>query len=316
MIKLFQLKIFIIKAFLLMAMLSLCCQIALGKQTPTSLPNYFGAIRNGNQSSLPYQLLRQLAQLDDHIGIIDSNLSDTLTTVRKACYQSLDVMQKSATAPAAKQQILALQLQGIEDESPDIVGLSIQNLSLVPPSLLNASQKTSLIQTLDRQVTKKEVLIGMIGTLKDESAVPSLRQLSQPDNSAKVRWAAYLALARLGDQTAINLVNNKARGIEVDDNMVYEIAPSIIYTHQKQLYDYLVELLYSNEKNCESANPDQTNSINCAYRILELLAPQIVDFPIVTSASGDLQTGSYQEALVTAREWFTAHRDFRIKEIY
>ncbi|WP_339795360.1 HEAT repeat domain-containing protein [uncultured Imperialibacter sp.] len=169
--------------------------------------------------------------------LIAESLNDTTVSVRKACYQSLDVMQKSAIAPVAKQQILALQLRGMEVESSDIVGLSIQNLSSVPPSLFNASQKTLFIQTLDRQVAKKEVLIKMVGTLKDESAAPALRQLSQPGNSAKVRWAAYLALARLGDQTAINLVNNKVRGIEVNDDMVYDMAPSIIYTQQKQLYD-------------------------------------------------------------------------------
>ncbi|WOK06397.1 HEAT repeat domain-containing protein [Imperialibacter roseus] len=301
------------KAFFLIGIVNLYCQIGLGQQAPTSLANYFGAIRNGEQSSLPYQLLRQQGLLDDYIRVIDTNLSDSLSTVRKACYQSLDVMQKSSTAPAAKQQILALQLQGMADESPDIVGLSTQNLSSVPPSMFNASQKKTLIQTLDRQVAKKEVLIKMVGTLKDQSAAPALRQLSQPGNSAKVRWAAYLALSRLGDQTAINLVNNKVRGIEVNDDMVYDMAPSIIYTQQKQLYDYLVELLYSNEKNCESANPDQTNTINCAYRILELLAPQIVDFPIATTASGDLQTKSYQEALITAREWFSVHVDFQVK---
>jgi hypothetical protein len=303
------------KAFFLIGIVNLYCQIGLGQQAPTSLSSFFEAIRNGEQSALPYQLLRQPAHLDDHVKIISRNLSDTLATVRNACYQSLDVVQKSATAPAAKQQILALQLQGMEDESSDIVGLSIQNLSSVPPALFNASQKTLLIKALDRQAPKKEVLVKIAGTLKDESAAPTLRQLSQPGNSAKIRWAAYLALARLGDQTAINLVNNKVRGIEVNDDMVYDMAPSIIYTQQKQLYDYLVELLYSNEKNCESANPDQINAINCAYRILELLAPEIESFPIATTASGDLQTGSYQEALVTAREWFSAHSDFRIKDI-
>ena len=290
-------------------------QLLTGQSSENELINYFAQIRNGRQSPLPYNLLKQATAQTSLLSIVSENVSDTLATIRKACYQSLDVMQKSATSSAVKQQILALQLPGIEDESSDIVGLSIQNLSSVPPSLLNASQKASLIQTLDRQVAKKEVLIGMIGTLKDESAAPALRQLSQPGNSAKVRWAAYLALARLGDQTAINLVNNKVRGIEVNDDMVYDMAPSIIYTRQKQLYDYLVELLYSNEKNCESANPDQTNAINCAYRILELLAPQIADFPIATSASGDLQTRSYQEALVTAREWFSAHVDFQVKNM-
>ncbi|MEQ8686409.1 MAG: HEAT repeat domain-containing protein [Imperialibacter sp.] len=273
---------------------------------------YLEGLRSGKATPFPYESLRK-STIDEVLPVINTNLSDTLDTVRKACFQSLEVMQKSASAPASKQQILALQLQGMEDESPDIVGLSIQNLSSVPVSMFNAPQKTLLIQALDRQAPKKEVLVKMVGTLKDNSAAPVLRQLTQPGNSAKVRWAAYLALARLGDQTAINLVNNKVRGIEVNDDMVYDMAPSIIYTQQKQLYDYLVELLYSNEKNCESANPDQINAINCAYRILELLAPEIESFPIATTASGDLEASSYQEALITAREWFQSNREFTIK---
>lgn len=198
---------------------------------------YINQVKTGTSQAQPYSLLRSTNNTAVLKRLIAESLNDTTVSVRKACYQSLDVMQKSAIAPVAKQQILALQLRGMEVESSDIVGLSIQNLSSVPPSLFNASQKTLFIQTLDRQVAKKEVLIKMVGTLKDESAAPALRQLSQPGNSAKVRWAAYLALARLGDQTAINLVNNKVRGIEVNDDMVYDMAPSIIYTQQKQLYD-------------------------------------------------------------------------------
>lgn len=285
----------------------------LSQTTDETYSSHLNQVRMGANPAQPYNLLRATNNMEIVKGVVAENLRDTLVSVRRFCYQSLDVIQKSATAPATKQQILALQLQGMEDESPDIVGLSIQNLSSVPVSLFNASQKTLLIQALDRQAPKKEVLIKMVGTLKDESAAPALRQLSQPGNSAKVRWAAYLALARMGDQTAINLVNNKVRGIEVNDDMVYDMAPSIIYTQQKQLYDYLVELLYSNEKNCESANPDQINAINCAYRILELLAPEIESFPIATTASGDLEASSYQEALITAREWFQSNREFTIK---
>jgi hypothetical protein len=290
-------------------------QWAVAQNDINVLNTFFINVRNGNSFVLPYEILRQTRQLQENLKTITNNLPDTLITIRKACYQSLDIMQKSSSSVANKQQILELQFRGVQDQSNDIVGLSIQNISSVPAALFTESQKAALIQKLESPVPKKEVLIPLIGTLESERAISPLQQLSQPGNPAKVRWAAYLALARLGDQPSISLVNSKVRGVEVNDDMVYDIAPSIIYTRQRQLYDYLVELLYSNEKNCESANPDDASSINCAYRILELLAPEIEGFPITTSASGDLEVRNYQEALITAREWLSAHRDFMIKNV-
>ena len=286
---------------------------AMSQNTPTSLADYFQAVRDGAATPLPYELVRDAESVSSNLNTIRKNLSDTLTGVRKACYQLLNVMQQNAMPREQKMAVLSLQLSGVHDELPDHVGLSIGYLSLVSPGLFTDTQKEELLSLMGSDLPKKGVLVRLVGTLETPSAASPLRELAQPGNPAKVRWAAYLALSRLGEEPAITFVSRRVRGMEVNDDLIYDMVPDVIFTRQRQLYDYLVELLHSNEQNCESADPDQLTAINCAYRILEALAPEIVDFPIRTSASGDLQASNYREALQTAREWFGSNPDYQIK---
>jgi hypothetical protein len=41
----------------------------------------------------------------------------------------------------------------------------------------------------------------------------------------------------------------------------------------------------------------------CGYRMMEFLAPIIIDFPYGVTASGDLNTGDYESALLITRDW-------------
>ena len=98
----------------------------------------------------------------------------------------------------------------------------------------------------------------------------------------------------------------------LNDDVVYELLPDLVYTRQKDALDYLVAIIQSDEKRCQSADPEAEQNIRCGYRVLELLAPVIADFPLTLDESGDLAVSDYPQALEEARRWLTEHEDYKI----
>lgn len=278
---------------------------------------FLAEVREGIDPSLPYAILRSQENADQMLRVIQENLADTLPAVRRACYLALDVIQQSADNLRVKQAVLRAQFSGVEDESAEVQALTIENLSDIPGELFDSGQKSLLTSLLVQQsFPRKEVLIRLVGALDVTEAIPSLQQLALPGNPSKIRWASFMALSRLGNEDAIAYTMERVKSLNVNGDMVYSIVPAVIYTRQKLLYDYLVQLLYSDERNCEPADPDQSVPINCAYRILEMLAPEIENFPIATTDSGDLSTNNYKEALLLARNWFDGNPDYSIRAVW
>jgi hypothetical protein len=120
-------------------------------------------------------------------------------------------------------------------------------------------------------------------------------------------WSAYVAMARMGDVLSEQNVMDKANKLGTNDDTIYELFPDLVYIGSRTTIDFLVKQLYSEENNCSSPDAESERPINCAYRIMEMLAPVIKDYPIAVSASGDLVEKDYPKALATIRSWFNAH---------
>ncbi len=96
------------------------------------------------------------------------------------------------------------------------------------------------------------------------------------------------------------------------DAVVYEIFPDLVYTRSQEAITYLVEALNSDAKNCESANAESEEKIPCAYRVMEMLAPVIENYPLKLSESDDIETTDYPGALQKVRDWFKVNKGFKI----
>ena len=127
--------------------------------------------------------------------------------------------------------------------------------------------------------------------------------------SAQDRWAMRLALARMGEPDMTDYCLARLKKVKVNDDVVYEFIPDLIYTRQKPIFDHLLTLIESDEKNCSSSNPDSDEKIICAYRIIEQIAPYIENFPAKVDVSGELQTNDYAKLLVEVRTWITQNRE-------
>ncbi len=278
--------------------------------------NYISSVRSeaakGIVPALPYELLRDQKKIERVLPAIDQTLNDSLVAIRKIGYQSLAMLQMQYDDQLTRQRILGIQFKGLEDEDFEIQTLVMNHMNEADASLFTPPQTNYLIERLKNMKLGTEVLLEIVGKFNDPLAILTIRPLSLPGNAPKVRWAAYKAMARLGDAEAIATIRGKVKRLEINSDVVYGILPDLIYTYQKELYDLLVEELHSDARNCEPADPDQTRPINCAYRILEMIAPHVADFPIGVSASGDLNVRNYKKALQMAREWFTNNPNYLI----
>jgi hypothetical protein len=127
--------------------------------------------------------------------------------------------------------------------------------------------------------------------------------------SHEIRWSIKLALARTGNHEAIDYCINIAKMNGINDGVVYEILPGLVYTRTRAAVDYLITIINSDEKSCTSSNADNPSKILCGYRIMEYLVPIIKEFPLKTKASGDIDTNDYEKALQSVREWFRLHKE-------
>lgn len=177
-------------------------------------------------------------------------------------------------------------------------------------TITNDSLK-SLLQPATKNLSR--ILLEAGKTNRTEFIDPLISFLQANNKlSPQIKWSAHLALARLGEPNAVNYVVQRIRKLGVNDDVVYELFPSLIYTRQREAFEYVIQIIKSDEKNCKSADPENSEPVNCAYRIIEFLAPAVKDFPLQVDSSGDLKVDNYSIALHQAREWFASNPQYQI----
>jgi hypothetical protein len=145
-------------------------------------------------------------------------------------------------------------------------------------------------------------LVLLAGYIGNSTCKTTLEELKTEQR--RILWHVHLALSRLGDDSAINWCLSQINRVGINDDVTYELLPGLVYTRQKRMFDFLVDVLNSDDKRCLSSNPDLDEHILCGYRVMEYLAPVVKDYPFAQHPSGDLDTDDYQQALLTVRLWF------------
>lgn len=277
---------------------------------PAALEDYFARVRAGEQPPQPSALL-QPDRISAHLQTLAALRSDTVPGVRQqAIVLTHQIgLQASAVRAEALRQLLA----AVRDPDSGNAGLALIYLTTYAKRDFTKPHQDSLLALFQTRRAHASRLIRLIGYLGDDRARPELMDLTANRAANRNdRWAAWLALSRMGDATALQEVLTRVKRLPVNDDLVYDILPDLIYTRQRAAIQYLIDVLNSQEPTCESADPEQPRPILCGYRVMELLAPVIENYPLQLSSGGDLATNDYPAALTQVRAWFTAHADFRI----
>lgn len=242
--------------------------------------------------------------------------SDTTLFIRQqACY--LTYKKGLQNKKGENTAIVSRLVNGLNDKDNGLRGTIIGYLHNFSPAEFNAEAKTLITNQLKNphrpHYGELALLAGFIGVGRDELQL----QLTQAELPAHIKWNIALALARMGNKEQLNYCVNKVKQAPVNSAMVQYLLPDLVYTRQKAALDYCVELLYSDKKLCLTANPDLSENILCAYPIIELIAPVIVDFPAEIDAGIGITISDYEQMLHMLRDWFNVNKNYTIRtDIY
>ena len=298
--------------FLLILATVLTLQHTYAQSPTTTVATYLNAIRQNQHPTTPKQLWQDAEQHSETLATLQPYYTDTLPTIRAQAYYLTKQVGTNSQDAALRQSAVSQLITGLQDEASGNVGRVHGYLTTFRPADFTTSSRQTIANLLNQRPPHFSRLLRLVGSLGMTQQIATLHNLL-PELSGRDRWAARLALARLGDQEAIATVLSRAKQFPVNDDVVYELLPDLIYTRQKEAIDYLVTIVQSDEKNCEPADPDASENILCGYRVLELLAPVIQDFPLTIDASGDLAVNDYPKALQQARRWLKEHIDYQIR---
>ena len=277
------------------------------------LTTHLESIRQGSHAAVPQVILADTASASALLPTLATYQDDTLAAVRSRAYNIAKRIGQRSSNPAVRQTTTAQLTRGIADPDAGISGNNSDALTGFRQTDFSAAAQTQLVNYLQPGTPHLDQVAMLAGFVSEESARAALQSLLTPKVSATTRWAIRLALARTGDEVAINYVLDKLNAAPVNDALVYDIVPGLVYTRQPAIFRYLETLVMSDEPNCQSADPDSQQRIRCGYRVMEALAPALTDFPVAVDAYGELLTDDYEQSLREVRAWLRGREDYPMR---
>lgn len=244
----------------------------------------------------------------EFVALLQAYGQDSLASVRDfTCELYAAIYEKTDSYPV-KQTAVERLCAALSDSVRRVRSTAASALEGIPKDVFtgNAQQLIAASFSACGELDEEQVLL--VGYLGRQELADTLQQLkNDPAQENRVRWCCYLALARMGDGEALDFVLAATQRQGVNDRTVYNYFPDLVYTRQRKAFNYLIRELHSSDKNCHSPNPNVDREMVCGYRIMEMLAPAVKDFPLKTRFSGSIDAKNYDKALDTVRKWFKQH---------
>jgi hypothetical protein len=265
-----------------------------------TLPQFMEEVRDGSYAAVPESIWQQEEQT--LIQQVQPFLQDTSQSVRLRAYGILKQLGLKSEDQQLRQEVVSQLIAGIGDTDRSISVRNTGGLKNFQQKDFTTASANQLLTYLSTSTPNLEELLLVIGFVQPENAVASIRPLIGQLRGMD-RMAAWLALSRLGEEDAIQYVMQRVERQPINDDLVYEIVPYLVYTRRQEAFEFLERIIQSNEQNCLSANADNEESILCGYRVLEYIAPVMIDFPLPVDEFGELEIDDYEAGLTEVREW-------------
>lgn len=302
------------KYILLTILFLLFSSLVRGQDTKKILTAYFSEVRSGKYQSIPKNLF-QPENAKTTLAAVVPYLKDSSIIVRAKAYALVQLVGNTTRQDNLREDAVSKLVDGIKDHDSGNAGLAIGYLQGFRKEDYTSVVKDTLVNVFKRRPPHLKEYIKLIGFLELTQTRDDLRALAQQGSASRQdRWAALLALARMGDSYSKDDVIKRVSKLPVNDEVVYQIYPDLVYTRQKEIVALLIVQLNSDAKNCESADAERPANIPCAYRVMEMLAPAIEGYPVKLDVSGDIDAKDYTKALQKVRTWFKEHPDYKISK--
>ena len=235
--------------------------------------------------------------------------TDSLENVRSLAYNAVAVSGQKSKTLAIRQQAVAVLTNGCTDKEASMRKNIAGQLENFLKADFSNDSKQKLVALLKMEETYFSNTVKLIGFLELKEQIPTLKGMLDGGmvKNRTLQWDIHLTLARLQVAEEINYCVDFIRKTGLNDKVIYNLFPDLVYIHSKEATDYMIEVLNKDSKDCFSPNPDNPVKISCAYRVMEYLAPMVKDFPLKTDKDGELDVDNYEESLQICRRWFQQH---------
>jgi len=236
---------------------------------------------------------------------------DSLPEVRRVAYQMIQRLATRHDDPKLHREVIKQWIEGLNDRDAGISSSLIEYLTAFNPSDFDPESRYKLSQRAKEKKAGQDKIILLTGYLHIDELLYNYRLMFNDKEKTDKRLRPYiqLAMARMNDSTAVRSIVEKVRRFPVNDDMVYDFYPLLVYTCQKPVYDFLFSVILSDKKDCLSSNPDKEKPIICAYRVIALMAPYLKDFPVSLDETGEAIIDNYPQTLAEVRQWIENHKD-------
>ena len=301
----------IIPQYLILSLLTLVSLPLPAQGWQADIEQYFNKVRSKTYPALPANAFSEQNERGV-LSFINPYLTDSSTAVATKAHEIYYAISSKSDDVSIRTLGVQTLLRACSQADREITGTVLDLVIQFNKDDFTLAAKDSVRKLVKNENHHLEELMKIAAFLDLKDLIPDIRPYSQPGNQPSKRWAAIISLARMGESSAVGEMMKRVSKLPMNDNLVYNIFPDLVFTHRPEAIAFLVEELGSNERNCLSADIEREVRIPCGYRIMEQLAPVIGGFPFDLDESGDLKTSNYPAALATVRQWFSDHNTYVI----
>ena len=276
------------------------------------LNSYMKSVRQGSYEPVPQSILNKETQANELLTALVTYQNDSNAVIRTRAYNISKRIGQSHPEIAIRQQAINQQIKALDDKDAGIIVKAVNALTGFQNTDFTNNQQLRIINRLKADMPHLAQYARLVGYMINETAIERLKQVQLQVTDGWESFNLNLALARRGDGQATTAVLNKMQNAQINDAFVYDIVPALVYCRSREIFDFLEELIFSDEANCSSANPDSNVNILCGYRIMEYIAPALENFPLPIDEYGELEVDDYETALVRLREWLIQNPDYQL----
>lgn len=210
--------------------------------------------------------------------------------------------RKALQRPIQEQQVYLEQLFNPMLKNNASLNYSIwKACSKFPRTAFSVQTQQHLREFLPTQPQHLDKWLLLAGFATDDP-IPILRVLEE-QKSSSTQQAGKLALVRMGDEAKTKSFLKTIKRIPIKDDFVYDIAPLAIYTRDKKVFQYLIDIVLEDRGTCRPADAETDGRISCGYRLVEALLPVLQGVPKEIA-----QEMTNAKQLSEAKQWLRKNR--------
>ena len=270
--------------------------------------------RAGSYSPASKAIFEDQKNADKLIKAAAEYVPDSLRKIRLKAYDLIRIISQASEDQNVRIQATGLLCRALGDEDSGVIASALRGLKGYNQQDFGDEGKLLITQSIQPNQPHVDRVAKLAGFIGISNATEPLNQLINSNIPYKNKWAAHIALARLGDQTSIDYLTQKLASAPIGDSFMYDVVPDLVYTRQPEIFKFLEDIIFSDEADCNSSNPDSDQKILCGYRVMEMIGNAIIDFPLPLNKYGEPMVKDYEQALIELRAWFENNPDYEMKK--